>query len=146
MTAQAAKATLMALLLAAVVLLGVERGKGALSYGSAKIENPCRFRTFEGSGVDATVQRIVLDGLDGAACRLGVSREVLVLSLAGGGGFPHTNLDRASIDRGLRGAMLEEVDRAEKRGDVPGFLAPLLRRAIESAPLDALIRGALSLG
>jgi len=145
-TARAAKVTLIALLLAAVVLVGVELGKGAVSYGSAKIENPCRTRTFEGSGLDATVQRIVLDGLDGAACRLGVSREVLVLSLAGGGGFPHTNLDRARIEPALRAAMLEAVDRAEKRGEIPGFLAPLLRRAIESAPLDALIRGALSLG
>jgi hypothetical protein len=146
MTAKAAKTTLAALLLAAAVLVGVELGKGAASYGSAQIENPCRFRTFEGSGLDATVQRVVLDGLDGAACRLGVSREVLVLSLAGGGGFPHTKLDRARIEKALRAAMLEAVDRAERRGDVPGFLVPLLRRAIESAPLDALIRGALSFG
>ena len=146
MTTRAAKATLVALLRAAVALFGVELGRGALTYGSAKIENPCRFRTFEGSGLDATVQRIVLDGLDGAACRLGVSREVLVLSLAGGGGFPHANLDRARIEPALRASMLEAVGRAEKRGDVPGFLAPLLRRAIESAPLDALIRGGLSLG
>ena len=146
MTAAAAKATLVALLLAAVVLVAVELGKSAVSYGSATVENPCRFRTFEGRGLDATVQRVVLDGLDGAACRLGVSREVLVLSLAGGGGFPHTELDRARIERALRAAMLEAVDRAQRRGDIPSFLVPPLRRAIKSAPFDALIRGALSRG
>ena len=37
--------------------------------------------TFEGEGLDATVQRIALDGLNGAACELGVTREDLVLSL-----------------------------------------------------------------
>ena len=146
MTARAAKATLIALLLASVVLLGVELGKGAVSYGSIKIENPCRFRTFEGGGIDATVQRVVLDGLDGAACRLGVSREVLVLSLAGNGGFPHTKLDRARIERTLRAAMLEAVARAQRRGDIPSVFVPPLRRAIKAAPLDALIGGALSLG
>jgi hypothetical protein len=138
---------LVALLLAAVVLLAVELGLGAASYGSQGVANPCHPRSFAGSGFDATVQRVVLDGLDGAACRLGISREALVLSLGNGGtGFPHTKWDRPTIERALRAGLLESVDRAEQRGEIPSFLAPLLRQTIRSAPLDQLIRGVGALG
>jgi hypothetical protein len=38
------------------------------------------------------------------------------------------------------------VNQAERRGDVPGFLAPALRRLVETAPIDTLIRGGIGLG
>jgi hypothetical protein len=41
--------------------------------------------------------------------------------------------------------MLTAIDRAEQRGDIPSFLAPLLRQAVRSVPLDQLLRGALGL-
>jgi len=41
--------------------------------------------------------------------------------------------------------MLAAVTDAEHRGEIPGRLATLLRRGIEAAPLDQLIRGAISL-
>ena len=37
---------------------------------------------FPSGGIDGTTQRIVLDGLGRAACKLGVTREELVVSLA----------------------------------------------------------------
>jgi hypothetical protein len=37
------------------------------------------------------------------------------------------------------------LDEAERRGDVPGFLAPVLRRLVQIAPLDSLLRGAIGL-
>ncbi len=77
----AALVVLIALLVAAVALVGVELGKGAASSGPT-VTNPCKPRApFPGSGLDATIQRIVLDGLDGAACSLHTTREELVLSL-----------------------------------------------------------------
>ena len=36
-------------------------------------------------------------------------------------------------------------DDAERRGDIPGFLVPLVRRVVERAPLDKLIQGGISL-
>jgi hypothetical protein len=141
-----ATAVLLVLLLSALTLVAVELGKGAASYGSFTLANPCHGRTFPGSGVDAAIQRVVLDGLDGAACRLGTSREELVLSLGSGGGFPRRHWDRATIERAVRAGMLEAVDRAEQHGDVPSFLAPLAREAIRSAPLDQLIQGVVVLG
>ena len=136
---------LLLLLVAAVVLVVVELGKGAVGYGSGTVANPCHTRSFAGSGIDATVQRVVLDGLDGAACRLGTSREALVLSLSKGSGFPHRHFDRTKVETALRAGMLTAIDRAEQRGDIPGFLAPLLRQAVRSVPLDQLLRGTFGL-
>ena len=125
-------ATLLALLAAAVVLVAVELGRGALGYGSGKLANPCVERTFPGGGFDAAVQRIVLDGLDGAACRLGTSREELVLSLGTGAAT------RRAAGAGSRStppcapACSRPSTAAEARGDLPPLVAPLLRRAVET--------------
>jgi hypothetical protein len=133
------------LLVAAATLLLVEFGLGAASYGSSRLADPCRPRAFAGSGLDATVQRVVLDGIDGAACRLGTSREELVLSLASGAGYPPRRWNRHTIEVALRAGMLGAVDAAERRGEIPDVFASLLRGAIRSAPLQELIRGAVTI-
>ena len=66
----AAIAILAALLLAAAALLAVELGLGATGYGSGKLADPCNPRTFVGTGLDATIQHVVLDGLDGRVARM----------------------------------------------------------------------------
>ena len=135
---------LVALLLSGVALAGVELGRGALNEPAPKIANPCQPREGRTGGIDATIQRIVLDGLDGAACRLHTSREELVLSLGGGVGITR-RWDERTIEVALRAGLLRSVDAAEQRGDVPSFLAPALRQLVESAPLDKLVRGGISL-
>ncbi len=135
---------LAALLFACVVLVAVELGQGALSHVPPALANPCRPRPAQGGGLDATIQRIVLDGLDGAACRLHATREELVLSLSPGTGF-RRRWDRRTIEVALRAGLLRSVDEAERRGDVPGFVAPVLRRLIRTAPLDRLIEGGVRL-
>src|SRR5204862_5554650 len=126
-------------------LVGVELGTGALSQPAPKIADPCQPREGRTGGIDATVQRIVLDGLDGAACRLHTSREELVLSIGGGTAAPR-HWDEHTIEIALRTGMLRAVDEAERRGDVPGFLAPALRGLVRRLPLEQLIRGGISLG
>lgn len=138
-------AVLIALLLAVATLLAVELGLGATGYGSTRLADPCHPKTFPGSGVDATIQRVVLDGLSGAACRLGTTREELVLSLGSGGGYPPRRGSREKIEVALRAGMLAAVDAAEQRGEIPSPLAPLLRGAIRAASIDQLIRGAVGL-
>jgi preprotein translocase subunit Sec61beta len=133
------------LLFAVVVLAGVELAKGAAHEPGPKIADPCKPRPpRSGGGLDATVQRIVLDGLDGAACRLHTTREEFVLSLA-----PETGVrrrwDEHTIEVSLRAGLLRAVDEAEQRGDIPGFAAPFVKRLVESAPLDQLIRGGINL-
>ena len=134
----------MALLLSGAALVGVELGKGALDEPAPKIANPCQPREGRTGGIDATIQRIVLDGLDGAACRLHTSREELVLSLGGGVGVTR-RWDEHTIEVALRAGLLRSVDEAVERGDVPSFLAPALRQLVESAPLDQLVRGGIGL-
>ena len=143
---KAAMWILVALLLSGAALVAVELGKGALDEPAPKIANPCHPRDGRTGGIDTTIQRIVLDGLDGAACRLHTTREELVLSLDGGGGLgvgrhwdPHT------IEVALRTGLLHSVDAAEQRGDVPSFLAPALRGIVERAPLNKLVRGGIGL-
>lgn len=133
---------LAALLVGAVALLGVELGKGALTEPPPKLADPCLPRAGSSGGIDATIQRIVLDGLDGAACRLHTTREEFVLSL--GGNAPR-RWNEHTIEVALRAGLLRSVDEAERRGDIPGFAASLLRRFVERAPLDRLIRGGFSL-
>ena len=130
--------------LAAVTLIAIELGRGGASYGSVKPEHPCTAHaTFHGGGLDATVQRIVLDGLDGAACRLGTTREQLLLSFSGIG---PVHWSRKTIERAVRAGLLHAVDQAEARGDVGSLTAVVLRQVIERAPIQLLINGGASLG
>jgi hypothetical protein len=138
------KWALVALLVAGGALVAVELGVGALDEPSPKIANPCQPRAGRTGGIDTTIQRIVLDGLDGAACRLHTTREELVLSIGGGSEAPR-HWGEHTIEVALRAGLLRSVDEAVQRGDVPSFLAPTLRGLVERLPLEKLIRGGISL-
>ena len=135
---------LVALLLAGVALIAVELGLGALNEPSPAIANPCHPRDGRTGGIDATLQRIVLDGLDGAACRLHTTREELVLSLAPEAGV-RRRWDAHTIEVAIRAGLLRSIDAAQRRGDVPDFVAAILRDIVKRAPIDALVHGGLSL-
>jgi hypothetical protein len=135
-----ARNVLVVLFAAAAVLVAVELGKGAAHAGRVHLADPCKPRLFAGSAI----QRVVLNGLDGAACRLGVSREQLVLSVGSNSPF-HTHWSKQQIETALRAGMLRSVDDAEQRGDIPSFLAGPIRRLIRTAPLDKLVSGGFSL-
>jgi hypothetical protein len=134
-----AVAILAVLLVGAGALLAAELVVHATRH-DVTVADPCRPRApFPGHGLDATVQRVVLDGLDGAACRLHTTREELVLSLRGSGRW-----NRRTIDVALRAGLLRAVDEAGTRGDIPGFLLPTVRRLVERIPLDKIIEGGIS--
>ncbi len=140
-----ALAFLLAVLVAAVALVAVEAGKDATG-GGIKVADPCQPRApFPGHGLDATIQRIVLDGLDGAACRLHTTREELVLSLSPGSETRSVRWDEHTIEMALRAGLRRSVDEAEQRGDIPGFVARVARRIVETAPIDVLVRGGVRL-
>lgn len=120
------------LFVAAAVLVGVELALGAADTGEVKLGNPCHARTFSGD----VVQRVVLAGLDHAACRLHESREALVLSLG--------TLSKRK-EAALRAGLLRAVDEAEDRGDIPGLFASPIRELIRTAPINKLISGGISL-
>jgi hypothetical protein len=87
------------------------------------------------------MQRIVLDGLDGAACELGTTREELVLSLSPSSAVDEVPWDDVTVERAVRAGLLEAIDDAEQRGSLNGFVAFALREVVERAPLQWLIDG-----
>jgi hypothetical protein len=130
--------------LVAVLLIAVELGRGALDYGELSIEDPCTTQVdFEGGGLDGTVQTIALDGLNGAACELGTTREELVLSFDEN--RSDVQWDRETIEQAVRAGLLRSLDEAEARGDIGGLVALTAREIIERAPIDWLIEGGGSL-
>jgi hypothetical protein len=126
---------------AAVVLIAVELSRGALDYGESIAADPCAQReSFPGDGFEATLQRIALDGLDGAACELGTTREELVLSFDSEFGGD-VDWDEETLERALRSGLDEAIDDAEERGSIGGLEATILREVVSRAPLDWLIEG-----
>ena len=139
----AAVAVLAALIVGVGALIAIEFANGATDYGTLEREDPCTAQDdFSGSGLDASLQRIALSGLNGAACELGVTREELVLSFAPNVAPKEIKWDEATVERAVRKGMLKAVDDAEERGSLPGIAALLLREVIERAPIDWLIKGA----
>jgi len=133
---------LVVLSLGAGTLIGVELAAGALDAGALAVEDPCGRRApYPGEGLDAVLQRIVLDGLDGAACELGTTREGLVLSLAPSSNAEAIPWDDATIERAIRAGLLEAIDDAEGRGSLNAFAAFLLRQAVEHGPIQWLVDG-----
>lgn len=145
MSPRIAVSALMVLFAGALVLLGLELANGAVDAGALATRDPCVPRSaYPGQGVDATLQRIVLDGLDGAACELGTTREELVLSLAPSSGV-RIPWDDATIERAVRAGLTEAIDDAEQRGSLNGLVALALRQVVERAPIQWLVDGAQGL-
>ena len=141
----AAVLVLAALVLGALTLVVVELAAGAAGPVKPTIVAPCHTRApFEGGGLSGTVQRVVLEGLDGAACRLGATREELVLSLSPSSSS--RRWDRKTTDTAIRAGLDAAIDKERRQGNVPGFLVPTLHRIVRETPFDQLIRGAVSLG
>lgn len=137
---------LAALGVAAAVLIALEMANGALDYGESKVADPCEPRAaFPGDGFQATIQRIVLDGIDGAACELNTTREELVLSLDPELGRD-VEWDRETLERAVRAGLLESIDDAEARDSIGGLEARIMREVVERAPLDVLIEGGAAIG
>ena len=141
----ASVAILIALLVGSLALVVFELANGAAGAVSPAIARPCEARQpFEGQGLDATVQRVVLEGLDGAACKLGTTREQLVLSLSPASRRTRP-WDRHTIEVAVRQGLVHAVDAESQQGHIPALLVPLLHRLVRSTPFEKLIQGGISL-
>jgi hypothetical protein len=129
---------------AAAALIAAYLALGGASYAPAKVADPCAARDWrEPEGVQEVAQRIVLSGLDGAACELGVSREDIVLAFA-----DRESLERFARDHDLtneevedlvRSSLLRGVDDAERAGALNSPIADLLRGTIRRIPVAGLL-------
>ena len=134
-------------LVAAVVVPYVALGGG--SFEPTPVADPCQARELsEAEGLGETIERIALTAVDNVACQLGVSREELVLALRSEDAFDsftsEHGIDRDEAERAIHDGLVGAVDEAEEYGTLPGFVAPLVRKAAEDLPpwliLEALER------
>ena len=132
------------------LVLGFQVAHGGGDFAPARPADPCKARVIEplATGIEALGARLVFIGLDGAACRLHVSREALVLQLAQPGDRTDAEIDA------MRAGLLDAVDRMKSEGtlpsasdladealanaDLPGYVEWLIRRLP-----DSLVNGAL---
>jgi hypothetical protein len=134
---------LAALVAASVVLLALELGLGALDSGEYQPSDPCTtVARFEGSGVDAAVQRVLLSGLNGAACELGTTREELVLSFSDATPTERIPWTRERGEDAVRAALVRAADDARARGELGAAEALVLREVAERLPLDLVFAAA----
>jgi hypothetical protein len=138
-----ARAVMAGLAAAALLLVGVELALGARDYGEVHVGAPCAQTTLPpGGGLDRTVQRIVIGALDRASCGLGTTRERLLLSLSPNGGARFRDWNQADEERLLRDSLVASIDDAEKRGDLNGVEAGILRELAQRAPVQLLVQAA----
>ena len=119
-------------------VLGVQVANGGGSFEPLQPADPCAERTVSSraDGIDGLTERLVLLGIDGAACELGVTREALTLELA----QPGTRTE-AEIDA-LREGLLAAVQRMEDDGTLPPA-SDLVDDALASADLNSLLEAAI---
>lgn len=121
-----------ALMVAAVLVVQLVHGGGR--YEPLRPADPCRERTVDSQaeGIEALTERLVLIGVDGAACELGVSREALVLELA-----QQEEPTDEQVDA-LRSGLLAAVERMAGDGTLPP-VSELLDEALDQADLNGLL-------
>jgi hypothetical protein len=124
-------------LVAAVIVPYVALGGG--SFEPTPVADPCAPRAYpEAEGLGETIERIALTAVDRVACRLGVSREELVLALRSEDAFDRftreNGIERTEAEQAIHDGLVQAVDQAEEDGTLPGLIAPLVRKAAESVP------------
>jgi hypothetical protein len=119
-------------------VLAVQLANGGGTFEPLASADPCVEREVDSQadGIDGLTERLVLLGIDGAACRLGVSREALTLQLA----QPGTRTD-AEIDA-LRAGLLAGVRRMKDDGSLPPA-SELVDEALDNADLNGFLEAAI---
>lgn len=128
-----------ALALVAIVLV-VQLANGGGRFAPSSLADPCAARSIpqQPRSLDALGQDLVLLGLDGAACRLGTSREALILDLA----RHHTDPSDEQVSA-LRAGLTDAVDRMKAEGVLPPA-AELVDEALDLTDLNGLVKAAIS--
>lgn len=127
------------ILAAAMAFLAVEFALGAVHFGEVKSADPCTAKAgFEGGGIDGEVQRFVLSGLNGAACKLHTTREELVLSFVPAAGTKEVRWDRKTIEAALDAGFDQAIKDTEQRG-IAGLIIGHILDAIVAEPAKYLL-------
>jgi hypothetical protein len=131
-------------IVAAAALVAIYLAAGGASYAPAKVQDPCKPRPWRNpEGLSEIAEQFSLSALDGAACKLGVSRETLAQALASPKArerfAERYDLSDAEIARAVRAGLLRAVDDAERSGALSPLLGEPLRETLRSIPIERAI-------
>lgn len=131
-------------ILASLVLVGAYLAAGGSSYEPEKVQNPCQPRPWSNpQSLGEIANQFSISALDGAACKLGVTREELARALA----TPEARkrfaekygIDDEKLAQAIRAGLLRAVDDAEEAGALSPILAVPLRTTLRDIPLEEAI-------
>jgi hypothetical protein len=126
-----------------VALAGAYLALGGASYSPAAVADPCAAREWRGpEGIGEVAEQIVLSGLDGAACELGVSREAVVLAFASRDALERFAREQAISQDELadlvRAGLVRAADDAERADRLDPRLGAVFRGIAQQLPIDRL--------
>jgi hypothetical protein len=129
---------------ASVALVATYLALGGASYAPAQVADPCAPRDWRSPGsFEQVAEQIVLSALDGAACRLGVSREETVLAFESRESLRRFarehGVTNAELERIVRAALVRAIDDADEAGALNGTVASILRSVATRIPVDELL-------
>jgi hypothetical protein len=119
-------------------LLGIQAAAGGADFAPRRAADPCVVRpvTSVSDGIDGLAERLVLIAIQDAACRLGVTRETLVLDLA-----QSRSPSDAQVSA-LRAGLLDAVDRLQAAGQLPPA-SGLANEAVDRSNLNGFAKFAI---
>lgn len=129
---------------ASLALVGAYLAAGGSSYTPEKVQNPCQPRPWSNpQSLGEIANQFSISALDGAACKLGVSRETLARALAS----PQARerfakkygIDDEKLAQAIRAGLLRAVNDAEEAGALSPILAVPLRTTLREIPLEEAI-------
>ena len=120
------------------IVLGVQLASGGGDFVPLAAADPCAVRKVSSvsTGIDGLTERLVLLGLNDAACRLGSTRETFILRLA-----QQREPTTAQVNA-LRAGLNQAVDQMKKDGTLPPASA-LTDEALDRSNLNGLLKAAI---
>jgi len=140
-----ARALVAGALILSLALVGIYAAAGGASYEPVAVRNPCEPRPWHetSGGLEGLAEEFSLSALDGAACRLGVSRERLARALATKENrerfVKRFHIDDEKLAKAIRAGLIRAVDDAEEQGKLSSFIAGPLRATFEHIPIEQAI-------
>jgi hypothetical protein len=135
---------IVAAIVASLALVVSYLAAGGSSYEPAKTQDPCKPRPWrDPEGLQQVAEQFSLSALDGAACKLGVSRETLARALATQASrerfAQRYGIGDARLAAAIRAGLLRAIDDAERAGALNPLLAAPLRATVSQIPVDQAI-------
>ena len=139
------RALIAAALVLSLALVGVYAAAGGASYEPVQVRNPCEPRPeYENSGgLEGLAEEFTLSALDGAACKLHVTREDMVLAFSSRASLARFarqhHVSTQQLDELVRAGLMRSIDDAENAGALNPTIADLLRGFVRRFPIEQLI-------